>query len=662
MPLSLNLIGGFALEGDGGATLKISLTKAKAIISYLALAPGGASSRDELISVWWSDRQRVQANQSLRQTMLALKHNLAIAGVPRLVCVERNQIRLDLSQIRIDALVLSGLARSDSLLSTDDALNLPVGDFLQGLATRDPVGDIWIRDRSAEFIRLRLLLLKKTLEAALSADEMDAVELLARRILALDPAAEVAHQALISVFLARGERSLAVRQGQLQRGLSPSSPAGPAKASTSAARHAVAEASSGALVPPEGGRPGQAAPKPGLLVMPFAKADASPATARLAFGLTDDLVVDLSRLSLVSILPPGTTSSLGLDHVGLLDAARHLGVDYCLTGSIETNSDDPKARFRLNAILSDVTSGRVLWAERYDRSDGDIWSVRTELSARIAGTASHAVDMAEMTRIQETGTRNRDAWALRVMAQRNFLLYTRTANARARALFTQAIKLDPGFTMAETGLGWTHLEDHCFGWTQFPVNSLDAAEGYARRALLKDPHFYSALHLLSYVELCRREYGKAAEICAKARDDNPANPDLLFHDGYVMSCAGAPKEGVDTIMQAFAINPLHPKWYHLLAGSAALDAERNRTAITELTRFLDTQHGPIIGVKAQAIRTRAAAYALAGDMDQAIADRQVYMSANRRFSVQVFRRTFPRRHLSVVERQADALRAAGFPE
>ncbi len=659
MQLSLTLIGGFAVEASGDATLKISLTKAKAIVSFLALAPGGASSRDELISVWWSDRQRVQANQSLRQTMLSLKHDLARAGASQLVCVKRNEIRLDLTWIKVDALVLSGLARSESTLSTDNALSLPVGGFLQGLVTRDPVGDAWIEDRSVEFSRLRLGLLKRTLATALSADDFDAVEMLARRILAIDPVAEVAHQALISVFLARGERSLAVRQGQLQRGVSLSRLA---VTSSAGARSLAAEVAACAFGVIGDGRQGQAAPKPGLLVMPFATADGTPATARLAFGLTDDLVVDLCRLSLVSILPPGTTSALGLDHVGLLEVARHLGVEYCLTGSIETNGDHEKARFRLNAILSDVTSGRVLWAERYERSNRDIWTVRADLSARIAGTASQAVDMAEMARVQETGTRNRDAWALRVMAQRNFLRYTRSANARARALFTQAIKLDPGFTMAETGLGWTHLEDHCFGWTQLHANSLEAAEAYAKRALQKDPHFYSALHLLSYVELCRREYGKAAEICAKARDDNPGNPDLLIHEGYVMSCAGAPQKGVDTIMQAFAINPLHPKWYHLLAGSAALDAERTRTAITELTRFLDAQQGPVIGLKAQAIRTRAAAHALAGDMDQAFADQQVYMSANRQFSVQVFQRTFPRQHRSVVERQADALRAAGFPE
>ena len=662
MQLSLSLIGGFALEACGGETLKISLTKAKAIVSFLALAAGGSASRDELIAVWWSDRQRVQANQSLRQTLLALKHDLAIAGVPRLVRVERNQICLDLSQLKIDALLLSDLARSDSPLSTDEALNLPVGGFLQDIVTRDPVGDAWIQDRSAEFFRLQVALLKKNLERALSADEMDAVERLARRILTIDPAAVAAHQALIAVFLARGERSLAVRQGQLQRGVSPLGQEAPAMATRASELYAAVEASSCDPAMIASYRQGQAAPKPGLLVMPFARVDAAPATARLAFGLTDDLVVDLSRLSLVSILPPGTTSSLGLDHVGILEAARHLGVDYCLTGSIETNSDGAGARFRLNAILSDVTSGRVLWAERYEKSDRDIWTVRTELSARIAGTASHAVDMAEMTRIHQSGTRNRDAWALRVMAQKNFLLYTRTANARARALFAQAVKLDPGFTMAETGLGWTHLEDHCFGWTQFPVNSLDAAEGYARRALQKDPCFFSALHLLSYVELCRREYDRANEICAKARNDNPTNPDLLFHEGYVMSCAGAPKQGVDTIMQAFANNPLHPKWYHLLAGSAALDAERNRTAVIELTRFLDTQQGPITGVKAQAIRTRAAAHALSGDIDQAIADRQVYMSANRQFSVRAFRRTFPRQNRAIVERHADALRAAGFPE
>jgi TolB-like protein/DNA-binding SARP family transcriptional activator len=661
MGLPLNLIGGFVLRDSHGAELKIALAKGKAIVAFLALAPEGMALRDELIANWWSDRPRTQAHQSIRQTLLALKRDLERGGISAVLRVERHRIGLDLSQLEVDAQGLSNFAQAGACLSTEAALALPVGEFMQGLATRDPVGDLWLQDRRVEFDRHRLNVLRTSLERALSADDMNAAERLARRVLQIDPAADLAHQALICAFIARGERSLAVRQGQLQRGSSPllrSSHAATGFAST----HGSVRQPSAVDEDIERHRLLGNAPKPGLLVMPFARGDAEPTTARLAFGLTDDLVVDLSRLSLASILPPGTSSALGLDQAGSLAAARSLGVDYCLTGSVETQGSGAGARFRLLAMLLDVHAGHMLWAERYERSDRDIWTVRTELSARIASTASQATDMAEMARIQENGTRNRDAWTLRVMAQRNFLRYTRSANARARDLFAKALILDPNFMRAETGLGWTHLEDCCFGWTSRPMVSLAAAEEHAQKALRRDPGFYGALHLLSYVELCRRNYGKAAHICAKARDDNPGDPDLLLHEGYVTSCGGAPKQGIGTIMQSFAINPLHPVWYHLLAGSAALDAERPRTAVTELTRFIDAQQGPIVGVKAQAIRTRSAAHVLLGDMNHAIADRQVYMSANRQFSVEVFKRTFPRQDRGIVQRQADALRAAGFPE
>ncbi len=659
MQSSLNLFGGFDLCAKDQAPVAVTLAKGKAILAFLALAPKGVVSRAELIDVFWSDRAERQASQSLRQSLLALKRDLMRGGVAALK-VERHQVSLDLGQLDISALRMRELARPEAGWNRDAVLSLPEGTFLQGVAIRDPVGQAWIEDRIAEFDSIRLALLDRALQDALKIDDMLEVERLARRILTTAPAALTAHRALITAFLARGERSLAVRQSQLHRKLSGSAPSNlEILAAGGIAR--LAERTPDKV---KRQHPDISSVRPGLLVMPFALGDSSRETGRLAEGLADDLVVDLSRLSLFAILPPGTTTSLAMGTMGSLDAARRLGVEYCLTGNVETQrvSTSGGARLRLLAMLSDVKTGCVLWAERYERPDLDTWEVRSDLSRRISSTAAHAADIAEMERIDAVSTRNRDAWTLRVLAQRSFLRYTRAANARARSLFTQAVALDPRFARAETGIGWTHLEDYCFGWSDRPTASLDAAEERARHALARDDRFYSAMHLLSYVQLCRRDYDRAADTCAKAREDNPNDPDLLLHEGYVMSCGGAPGRGVDTMMEAFAINPVHPAWYHLLAGNAALDAERHGTAIAELSRFIETQHGSVVGVKAQALRTRAAAYAMAGDLDRAVADRDIYMAANRDFSLNVFRRTYPRRDRDVVYRQADALLKVGFPE
>lgn len=657
MRYSLDMFGGFALRGEDQVAVDVHLAKCKVILALLALSPEGHASRDELVAVLWSDREGPQAGQSLRQALLALKRDLkrgAIAGLK----VERERISLDLGEFEISALSVRELARSDVRPSKDAALALPEGDFLQGLLIRDPVGKAWIADRAAEFDRLRLHMLEGALQTALAEDDLGGIETVARRMLAIAPAAISAHRALITAFLARGERSLAVRQWQQQR----RSAANTVVPSDSNDAVGIAFADQAHRNSCTNRAVYESTNRPGLLIMPFTCKDASQKSTRLAHGLVDDLVVDLSRMSLFAILPPGTTAALRMDSINAPEAAWRLGVEYCLGGSIETRSSDGQGQFRLSAMLSEAKTGRVLWAQRYERLDHDIWRVRSDVSSRIANTVAHATDAAEMERIGNVGTRNSDAWTLRVLAQQNFLKYTRAANGRARTLFARAVALDPRFARAEVGVGWTHLEDYCFGWSAHPAASLDAAEQSARRALSQDEEFYSATHLLSYVALCRRDYDRAFDTCAKAREDNPNDPDLLLHEGYVTTCAGAPARGVDIMMEAFAINPVHPVWYHLLAGNAAFDAGRHRTAITELTRLINAQGGPVVGIKAQALRTRAAAFAMSGNMDMAIMDRNVYLAANRQFSLRHFRRTYPRRDRTIVEQHADALLKAGFPE
>jgi TolB-like protein/DNA-binding SARP family transcriptional activator len=657
MRYSLDLFGGFALRGQDLTALDVRLSKCRAILAFLALAPRGEASRDDLVAILWSDRAERQADQSLRQALLALKRDLERGGIAGLK-IKRHRVSLDLEHFEISALAVRELAGSDPQPTKDAAIALPEGEFLQGLMIRDPVGKAWIADRVAEFDQLRLKFMEAALQAALAEEDLEGIETIARRILAIAPAARCAHRALIAALLARGERRLAVQQWQQQR---KSAESADASSGLNGIRDIVLVDEAPRK---KNARRSHCCPtlRPGLLVMPFKCEDGSARTTRLARGLVDDLVVDLSRLSLLAILPPGTTTSLGMDAVGGPVAARHLGVEYCLGGSVETRSHGDNSQFRFSATLTDARSGQVLWAQRYELPDHDIWRVRNDVAGRIASTATHAADVAEMERVRAVGTRNRDAWTLRVLAQQSFLRYTRAANTRARTLFAQAVAIDPQFARAEVGIGWTHLEDFCFGWSAHPSASLDAAEQSANRALVRDHEFYSATHLLSYVALCRRDYERAADTCAQAREDNPNDPDLLLHEGYVTSCAGAPARGVDIMLEAFAINPVHPAWYHLLAGNGALDAGRIRTAIAELTRFIDMQRGPVVGVKAQALRTRAAAYSMNGDMDQAIVDRDVYMAANRQFSLSQFRRTFPRRDHTVVERHADALLQAGFPE
>ena len=58
------------------------------------------------------------------------------------------------------------------------------------------------------------------------------------------------------------------------------------------------------------------------------------------------------------------------------DIAQQLGVRYVLQGSVRK----AEGRIRINAQLVDATTGAHLWAQRYDESLADVFTVQDKVS------------------------------------------------------------------------------------------------------------------------------------------------------------------------------------------------------------------------------------------------------------------------------------------
>src|SRR5262245_34138060 len=73
--LKLTLLGGFAASvGDTPVTLPTR--KARALVAYLALAPQLSRERETLSGLLWGETGKEQAQQSLRQTLFAIRKTL----------------------------------------------------------------------------------------------------------------------------------------------------------------------------------------------------------------------------------------------------------------------------------------------------------------------------------------------------------------------------------------------------------------------------------------------------------------------------------------------------------------------------------------------------------------------------------------------------------
>ena len=71
--LQIQLLGGFAMRTEPGSACVLPTKKARALLAYLALPAGRFHSRQKLTALLWDDSPEMQAQQSFRQALVAMR-------------------------------------------------------------------------------------------------------------------------------------------------------------------------------------------------------------------------------------------------------------------------------------------------------------------------------------------------------------------------------------------------------------------------------------------------------------------------------------------------------------------------------------------------------------------------------------------------------------
>ena len=113
-----------------------------------------------------------------------------------------------------------------------------------------------------------------------------------------------------------------------------------------------------------------------VAVLPFTSMSTDPENAVWTDGLTEHLTTALGQVKGFRV--PARTSAFAFK--GKSDDIRaigkKLGVDHVLEGSVQKQGD----RLRITAQLIKVSDGTHLWAEAYDRSAADIFTVQSDVA------------------------------------------------------------------------------------------------------------------------------------------------------------------------------------------------------------------------------------------------------------------------------------------
>jgi tetratricopeptide (TPR) repeat protein len=142
----------------------------------------------------------------------------------------------------------------------------------------------------------------------------------------------------------------------------------------------------------------------------------------------------------------------------------------------------------------------------------------------------------------------------------------KAANVMARKLFQRAIKLDPRFSAAYGWIGFTHMYDAMWGWTEDRRASMMLAARYSRQALALNPSQDLALVTLGWVYFSARHYDKAKAFIKRAVALNPNSADAYLGLALVLACRSQDRRALTAINRALRLNPFPTPLYYQVLG------------------------------------------------------------------------------------------------
>jgi TolB-like protein/Tfp pilus assembly protein PilF len=306
--------------------------------------------------------------------------------------------------------------------------------------------------------------------------------------------------------------------------------------------------------------------KPSVAVLPFASIGGDARQERLADGITEDVITDLSRYGNLFVIARNSVFTYKGKAVDVRAVGRDLGVRYVLEGSIQTSGD----RVRVSAQLIDAATNGHLWSERYDRPLGDIFKVQDEVTQRIAATLGGAwgtmveAGAASARRKPPANLRAYDYYAL---ASELMPGVTEKDRAKAEEYFKKAIELDPQFARAYTGLGRIYYSQAFHLWgKRVPQVLLQEAREAELRAISLDPTDAWAHLQLGDILMTQHDIDHGLAELEQAFSLNTNDPLVLVVYGANLHVVGRAQEGVDMINLAFRLNPYTPDYYYNYVG------------------------------------------------------------------------------------------------
>lgn len=266
-------------------------------------------------------------------------------------------------------------------------------------------------------------------------------------------------------------------------------------------------------------------------------------------GITEDITTELSKIKELRVFSRSAVLAFRDKRVTPAQVSRELNALYLLEGSLRRDAE----RLRITAKLVETRSGHSIWAEKYDRTLQDVFSIQDEIATNIAHQLQVVLTENEKKAIAKIPTSDVHAYDFYLRGRQFFHQFRRKGFDFAREMFSKAIEIDPNYARAYAGISDCSAFLY-FYWDSSKTN-LEQADQSSRKALEIDPDLAEAHASRGLTASMKKEYGEAEREFRTAMRLGPRLFEPYYYFARNCYAQGRLEDAVAWFEQASKVSP-----------------------------------------------------------------------------------------------------------
>jgi len=277
-----------------------------------------------------------------------------------------------------------------------------------------------------------------------------------------------------------------------------------------------------------------------VAVLPFVNVDNDPNKEYLSEGISDSIINNLTQLPSLKVMSLNSVLRYKGRQTDPQAVGREMNVRAVLMGRMTQRGDD----LLISTELVDVRDNHRLWGEQYNRKLSDIITVQSEISRQISEKLRLRLTSAQQQQVAKHYTENTRAYELYSLGKYYLRGQTKEGMQKSIDSFEEAIKIDPNYALAYTGLSRAYFTLGMRGFW-LPKDSRQKTEWAALKAVELDdllPEAHSTLGLVK--ETLSWDWTGAEKEFQRGLELNPNSADVLGWYSNFLVHYGRPDEAI----------------------------------------------------------------------------------------------------------------------